>query len=152
MATPHILIPLDIPDVRVLKTELTSAGDWVITVESTLTTTGCHKCGRAIGHFHGHDPWVTVRHLPILGHPVYLRYQPRRYRCDACRAEKETTTTQPLSWHEPRSPNTRAYDDQLLLQLVNATVQDVSAKEAAPYDVVLGGLERRIAARVDWAM
>ena len=151
MATAHVLIPLDIPDVQVLKTELTPAGDWVITVKSTLSTARCHKCGREIRRFHGHDQWLTVRHLPILGHPVYLRYQPRRYQCDECSAEKETTTTQQLAWHEPRSPNTRAYDDHLLLQLVNATLQDVSAKEATPYDVVLGVLERRIAARVDWA-
>ena len=150
MATAQILIPLDIPDVQVLKTELTPAGEWLITVKSTLSTARCHKCGREIRRFHGHDQWLTVRHLPILGHPVYLRYRPRRYRCEACSAEQDTTTTQQLAWHDPRSPNTRAYDDHLLLQLVNATLQDVSAKEAAPYDVVLGVLERRMAARVDW--
>jgi transposase len=41
-----ISIPLDIPDVRVLETELTPAGDFVITVESTLDSTTCRKCGR----------------------------------------------------------------------------------------------------------
>lgn len=124
----------------------------MITVESTLTIARCHQCGQEIRRFHGQGQWITVRHLPILGHPVYLRYQPRRYRCNPCSAEKETTTTQQLAWHEPHSPNTRAYDDHLLLQLVNATVQDVSAKEAAPYDVVLGVLERRIAEQVDWTL
>ena len=87
MAPAHVLIPLDIPDVQVLKTELTPAGDWLITVKSTLSTARCHKCGREIRRFHGHDQWLTVRHLPILGHPVYLRYQPRRYQCDECSAE-----------------------------------------------------------------
>jgi transposase len=42
------------------------------------------------------------------------------------------------------------YDDHLLLQLVNSTVEDVSLKESVGYDCVLGVLERRISARVDW--
>lgn len=42
------------------------------------------------------------------------------------------------------------YDDHLLLQLVNSTVEDVSIKEGVAYDCVLGVLERRINARVDW--
>ena len=37
-----------------------------------------------------------------------------------------------------------------MLQLVNATLEDVSLKERLPYDVVLGVLERQIETRVDW--
>ena len=47
-----ISIPLDIPDVRVLKTEVTSTGDFRITVESTLGSTMCRKCGRETTEFH----------------------------------------------------------------------------------------------------
>ncbi len=43
-----------------------------------------------------------------------------------------------------------AYDDHLLLQLVNSTVEDVSIKEGVAYDCVLGVLERRISTSVDW--
>jgi len=35
---PMLSIPLDLPDVRVLKTELTNQGELIITVESTLST------------------------------------------------------------------------------------------------------------------
>lgn len=148
MATTQITIPLDIPDVKVLQTQLSEHGDFIITVESTLSSTRCHRCGRELRKSHGHDEWVTVRHLPILGRPVYLRYRPKRYRCLAC--EGHPTTTQRLSWHEPNSPQTTAYDTHVLLQLVNATVDDVSIKERLAYDVVLGVMERRIAAQVDW--
>jgi transposase len=148
MSTAQITIPLDIPDIRVLRTQITEHGEFIITVESTLSSAQCRQCGREIRKFHGHDDWVTVRHLPILGRPVYLRYRPKRYRCEAC--DGKPTTTQQLSWHEPNSPQTTAYDTHLLLQLVNATVEDVSLKERLPYDVVLGVLERRITAQVDW--
>lgn len=148
MSTARITVPLDIPDVCVLQTQISEQGEFIITVESTLTSARCRCCGREIRKFHGYDAWVTVRHLPILGRPVYLRYRPKRYRCKTC--DGKPTTTQQLSWHEPNSPQTTLYDAHLLLQLVNATVEDVSFKEQLPYDVVLGVIERRIATEVDW--
>jgi len=57
---------------------------------------------------------------------------------------------QKSSWHDPNSPNTHAFEDHVLFQLVNATIEDVSVKEVLEYDRVLGIVERRIAARVDW--
>src|SRR5574341_1532156 len=80
----QITIPLDIPDVRVLKVEITSRGDCTITVESTLEGTRCRKCGREIWDLHGVDEWLTLRHLPILGQKVFLRLRPKRYRCPYC--------------------------------------------------------------------
>jgi hypothetical protein len=41
-------IPLDIPDVRVLQTELTKEGELLRTVESTIPSTTCRHCGRTI--------------------------------------------------------------------------------------------------------
>ena len=43
MSKGQVTIPLDLPDVRILKTELNKRGDLVITVESTKTETGCRK-------------------------------------------------------------------------------------------------------------
>ncbi len=149
MSTAEITVPLNIPNVRVLQTHITEQGEIILTVESTLPRARCRQCGQEIRKFHGHDEWVTVRHLPILGRPVYLRYRPKRYRCEAC--ENKPTTTQRLAWHEPNSPHTTAYDTHLLLELVNATLEDVSLKAGVPYDRVLGVLERRIATQADWA-
>ena len=67
---PQISFPLDILDVRVLKTEANKRGDYVITVESTIRYTQCHKCGRKIEQVHGYGHWLTLRHLPILDHTV----------------------------------------------------------------------------------
>ena len=35
---PFISIPLDIADVHILQTDLTAAGEFILTVESTLTS------------------------------------------------------------------------------------------------------------------
>src|SRR5436305_7683657 len=79
-----ISIPLDIPDVRVLQTELTKDGKLILTVESTLNSTTCRRCGRTITERHGVDEPRLLRHLPILGRVVYLRIRPKRFRCPWC--------------------------------------------------------------------
>jgi len=149
MAKAQVTIPLDIPEVRVLKSEINKAGELTITVESTKETTVCRRCGRIIEKFHGYDKWVKLRYLPVFGHPTYLRYRPKRFRCEYC--DGQPTTSQRLDWHEPNSPNTFAYEQHILLQLVNATVEDVSRKECLGYDMILGIVDRHIRAEVDWS-
>ena len=146
--TPTISIPLDIPDVRVLKIETNKAGDYIITAKSTLRSAKCHKCGREIHYLHGHDEEISLRYLPILGHKVYIRIHPKRYRCNHC--PDRPTTTQRLLWHEPKSPHTTIYEEHVLLQLVNSTVQDVSIKEGLGYEAVMGIINRHIDTKVDW--
>src|SRR5918997_1008550 len=119
---PLIPIPLDLPDVRVLSTELTSHQELIIDVESILTTTVCRRCKRPIHAFHGSDQPLMLRHLPILGYVVYIRIRPKRFRCPYC--DDHPTTTQRLSWYEPRALHTTAYERHLLLQLVNSTIED----------------------------
>lgn len=145
---PLISIPLDILDVRVLQTEWTKAGELILTVESTLETTPCRRCGRLLTEAYGVDEARLLRHLPILGRVVYLRIRPKRFRCPFC--DEHPTTTQRLDWYDPKALHTKAYERQLLVQLVNSTFSDVSAKEDVSEDAILGVLDRWIARRVDW--
>jgi transposase len=145
---PQVTFPLDIPDVQVLKTEINKQGEYIITVESTQTSTVCRQCGREISKFYGYDKWVQLRHLPILGRRVYIRLRPKRYECPYC--DDHPTTTQRLDWYRAKSPHTHAYDQHLLLQLVNSTLVDVSRKEEVGYDAVAGAIQRYIATTVNW--
>lgn len=145
---PLISIPLDIPDVRVLQTEITKEGELILTIESTLTSTTCRRCGRTITERHGLDDPRLLRHLPILGRVVYLRIRPKRFRCPFC--DDHPSTTQTLDWYNPNGLHTKAYERQLILQLVNSTLSDVEAKEDVTYDALLGILDRWVATTVDW--
>jgi len=138
---------LGIPDVDVLSVELSERDDYIVTVESTQVGTVCQHCGRKITKPNGHGRWIELRHLPILGHRVYIRLRPKRYECPHCDNE---TTTQTLDWYETKSPHTKAYDRYLMLQLVNSTVEDVSRKEDVGYDAVEGAIERCIHITVNW--
>lgn len=148
MKDNRISLPLDIANVRVLKTEIDDEDDFIITVESTLEETICRKCGRTISSFYGHDKEITLRHLSILGRQVSIRLRPKRFQCSPC--DGDPTSTQQLEWYDRKSPHTRAYEKHLLLLLINSTIEDVSRKEELGYDAIEGCLRRRIATQVDW--
>jgi len=145
---PFISIPLDIPDVRVVQTDITKVGEFIVTVESTLTSTTCRHCGRIITQPHGTDQPRLLRHLPILGRPVYLRIRPKRFRCPWC--DDHPTTTQQLAWYDANALHTNAYERHLIVQLINSTLTDVTEKEDVSYAALLGILDRWIATTVDW--
>ncbi|MGQ9561873.1 MAG: hypothetical protein ACUVWA_15395 [Candidatus Oleimicrobiaceae bacterium] len=67
---PFISIPLDIPDLRVLQTEITRANELILTVESTCTSTRCRRCGATLTEQHGTDRARVLRHLGA--HPLIL--------------------------------------------------------------------------------
>ena len=145
---PFISIPLDIADVRVLQTELTKQGELIVTVESILMTAMCRCCGRTLTQQHGVDEPRVLRHLSVLGRPVYLRLRPKRFRCPSCTGNP--TTTQHLDWYDTNALHTKAYERHLMFLLVNSTITDVVEKEDVSYDAVLGILNRWIATSVDW--
>jgi len=143
-----IQIPLDIPNVEVLRTEIYPDGKLLIWVESQVETVRCGLCGRELRATFGHGQEIRLRHLPVLGMEAYICIRPRRGRCLEC--ETEPTTTQVLEWYDQRSPHTKAYDRYLLKQLVNSTIEDVSLSENVGYDAIVGALNRQIDTKVNW--
>ena len=148
MMDNSIQIPLDLPDVRVLEVGKTEEGSWLIQVESTLQSTSCRKCGGKLTHFHGFDQPIRLRHLPVFEQPVYIELKPKRYQCQYCK--DKPTTTQRLSWHKLRSPNTKPYEKWLLSFLVNSTVVDVAKKLSLSEETVTGVLDRWLTPSVNW--
>ena len=145
----ELKIPLDIPDVDIVSTEITADEQLLIKVESQIETTECGVCGQEIGCNYGHGQAIRLRHLSVLGLETYICLRPQRGQCKRC--QYEPTTTQVLAWYEQRSPHTKAYDEYLLKQLVNSTIEDVRLKENLGYDAVVGALDRQIATEIDWS-
>ena len=144
---PMIEFPLDLPEVRVLKTELKKR-EIVITVESTRPYAICSRCGEKTFEFHSYDDPIRLRHLPILEQRVIIELRPKRYRSPTC--DDQPTTTQQCDWYEPRSPHTKAFDQSLLRQLIKSTVSDVARKQEVSYDSVLGAINRGLQRAVNW--
>ena len=147
---PLIGVPLlGVSDVQVLGAEINERGELIIEVESTVNGTACHKCHQEANTGHGHDEPRQVRHLSVCGLKSYVQFRPKRCECQYC--PKKTTTTQQVEWCLPRSPQTQAFEEHILLQLVNSTVEDVSHKEELSYDEVLGIIDRHLGTEVNWS-
>lgn len=78
----NLEIPLDLPEIRILKSEL-SEQEIVIAVESTRAWAICPRCGEKTRKFHRFGRQLRLRHLPILGRPVMIEIRPRRAGHDA---------------------------------------------------------------------
>jgi transposase len=141
-------IPLDIPDVEILKVEQNQSEDFIITVKSTKKSCRCYKCGNEATKVYSNAETILLRHLPILGHEVYIRIIPVRYQCEYC--NDKTTTTEQASWYNRRSKFTKAYEEYLMKMLINSTLTDVSRKENVTTDGMEGALNRQIESKVNW--
>jgi transposase len=145
----ELKVPFDIPDVTIIGSEVTSDNQLLIRVESALETITCGCCDQTIRCNAGHGQELKLRHLPVLGLETYVLIRPRRGKCPHCWPEAKTT--QVVGWYEQRSPHTKAYDEYLLKQLVNSTIEDVSLKERIGYDAVVGALDRQLDVTINWA-
>lgn len=143
-----IQIPLDIPDVQIEKLDTSSKKGFVLTLTSTLKGTTCKHCGKPIDKFYGYSKEITLRHLPILDKPVWLKIKPKRYQCPDC--DSGPTTTQTCSWYDSKSPHTKAYEQWLLRDLINSTITDVSMKRGVGEAALEGIINRHIHQKVDW--
>jgi len=143
-----IQVPLNLPDVRVLSTQRTAQGHWLIRVESTLAGARCCRCGREIRDLHGVDAVVRLRHLPVFDVPVVVEIRPKRYRCPY--GSGHPTTTPRCAWYEPRRPHTKAYEPWALRMLSNSTGADAARPLGVSEDTIDGLLDRWIACAVDW--
>jgi transposase len=144
-----IQVPLSLPDIRLLSTQRTEQGTWLIRVESTLDGTRGRRGGREIHDLPGWDAAVRLRHLPWFDVPVFLEMRPTRYRCPY--GAGNPTTTQRGAWDEPRSPNTNAYEPWALRTLLNATVADAARKLGVSEATIAGLLDRWSERTVDGA-
>ena len=145
-----ITLPLDLPEVRVLTSQVLEDATLRIQVESTRQTTRCHRCGREIDRFHGFDPPLRLRHRPVFGREVFIEIRPKRYRCPFC--EGGPTTTPRCAWDDPTRPHTKAFEQWVLKQLVHSTVADVSRQWAIGVKAVAGIMAHSVATPVEWTV
>lgn len=145
----NFTLPLGIDSLKIIAQTVDTQGNIVFDVESTATSTPCHKCGKATSKKYSHGEMITVRHLPILDQPVYLRIRVVRYQCTSC--DDSPTTSEKYDWMERKSRTTKALDRYISRKIIGSTVEDVSKKESINYKVVESALNRMVETKVDWA-
>jgi len=147
MVTFDIL--LDIPGIEIEKIEISKEGDIIIIVKSTIKGTRCHKCGKWITKPYGYGGEIKLQHLSMWGRKTFIVLTPPRYICEDC--DNNPTTTQQADWYGRKSPQTRRYEEHILLSLINSTVSDISIKEQLGYEAIMGIINRHISNAVEWS-
>jgi transposase len=138
---------LGLSDIEVEKAEISHNGEFIITVKSTKKEVKCKKCDNPTEP-HGHGRVIRLRHLPIFDHITYIDIAPARGICKSC--DEHPTTTQHSTWYNPGSPYTKAYEQKILMLLINSTVSDVSIKEDLGYKAIEAVVDRHIETEVNW--
>ena len=139
---------VNVPDIEINEVSFNSENEIIIHAASTINGTTCHVCGRHINKPCPSNYKIKLRHISLGGHhKTYIEITPLRYECEHCPGNP--TTTQKVDWYEQRHSCTKAYEDHLLLLLVNNTIEDVSIKEDIGYDVVEGVL-KGVGTKINW--
>ncbi|WP_207168419.1 transposase [Thiocystis violacea] len=144
-----IRVLLNLPDIAIDRIVVEGARTLKIFVHSILEGTHCHRCGKPIDHPYGLSQEITLRHVSLGEYTILIVLRPKRYQCDDC--EGRPTTSQTLSWYTPRASVTKGFEDQMLLELINSTLEDVSRKQGIGVDALQGILDRRIDPEIDWS-
>ncbi len=105
-----IEVPLYLPHVRVLHTHF-DGRDLTIEVESTLESATCPNCGELTTELHSYEEPIRLLHLPCMGLKTWIELRLKRFICRRCPGS--STTIQQVSWHEPNSRRTKAFDSWL---------------------------------------
>lgn len=146
----NFTLPLGIDSLKITAQTIDVQGNIIFDVESTKTETNCHKCGQLINKRYGFGETITVRHLPILDKPVYLRIRVARYECQYC--DDHPTTSEQYDWCERKSKTTKGLDRYINRQLIHSTIEDVGKKERLSSEIVESALNRGVDTAVDWSM
>lgn len=146
----NFTLSLDIDSLKITAQTIDTQGNIVFDVESTKTETACHKCGQLTNTRYGLGETITVRHLPILDTPVYLRISVVRYECQHC--DNHPTTSEQYDWCERKSKTTKGLDRYINRQLIHSTIEDVGKKTCISSEIVESALNREVNIAVDWSM
>jgi transposase len=126
----QLILFLGLSDIEIERVEMDNDKTLYIYVKSLKDQGQCHRCGKSIDHYHGLGQEIKLRHLPIFGYKTYIVIRPRRLQCQTC--DDKPTTTQQMDWHTPKSAFTKAYEKNVMLSLINSTIQDVSIVSVQP--------------------
>jgi transposase len=146
----NFTLSLDIDSLKITAQTIDTQGNIIFDVESTKTETACHKCGQLTNKRYGYGETITVRHLPILDTPVYLRICVVRYECHHC--DDNPTTSEQYDWRERKSKTTKGLDKYINRQLIHSTIEDVGKKVCISSEVIESALHRGVNISVDWSM
>jgi transposase len=129
---------LGLRDFQVIDGQVEEDGSVMIDVQLKWAVAVCPRCGRASGSVLEYVPRLT-RDLSMSGRRVYLSYVQRRFRCYWC----ERSFVERLESIDcPGARYTKRYEDWVVDQVNQSTIEAVSNREGMCWETVKHILER----------
>jgi transposase len=129
---------LDLPNVRVTHYQLVGQQRLNLFIESTLAAAVCPECQQVSLAVHQVGEPQLLRDLPIWNRRCWLRYAPRRFRCETC----ATTFVERVLWREPGLDYTRRYEQFIYERTRREPLVQIAQAEGLTEAIVQGLFER----------
>ncbi len=129
---------LDLPNVRVTHYQLVGQQRLNLFIESTLAAAVCPDCQQVSLAVHQVGEPQLLRDLPIWNRRCWLRYAPRRFRCETC----ATTFVERVVWREPGLDYTTRYEQFIYERTRREPLAQIAQAEGLTEAIVQGLFER----------
>ena len=129
---------LGLPNVTVVRYQLTTAERIEVHIESSLDAAMCPDCQRVSTQIHDRAEPQTLRDLPIWDRQCWLRYAPRRFACATC----HSTFVERVAWREPGFAHTLRYAQHIYECARHQDIAQIAQDEGLSQDTVRGIFER----------
>lgn len=135
---PMLTELLDLPNVRV--THYQMVGSWRLNlfIESDLAAAVCPDCQQMSLTVHDVGEPQMIRDLSIWKRESWLRYAPRRFKCQSC----ENTFVERVVWRETGLAYTTRYEQFVYQRAKHEPLLQVAKEESLSEDIVQGIFER----------
>jgi len=107
-------------------------------IEPTVEVAVCPDCGKPSTDLHDRGEPQMIRDLPIWERRCWLRYSPRRFKCNTC----GDTFVERVSWRESGRDYTVRYERHIYKLSKREPISQVAKDEGLSEDIVQGIFEQ----------
>lgn len=129
---------LDLPNVRVTHYQLVGEQRLNLLIESTVAAAVCPDCQQLSVALHQIGEPQMLRDLPIWNRRCWLRYAPRRFKCETC----ATTFVERVGWRESGLDYTMRYEQFVYERTRREPLAQIAQSEGLTEAIVQGLFER----------
>ena len=129
---------LDLPKVRVTHYHLVGQQRLNLFIESTIPVAVCPNCQQVSLAVHQVGEPQLLRDLPIWKRRCWLRYAPRRFKCETC----ATTFVERVLWRESGLDYTLRYEQFIYERTRREPLAQIAQGEQLSEAIVQGIFER----------
>jgi len=129
---------LDLPNIRVNHYQLVGQQRLNLFIESTAPAAVCPDCQQLSLGVHQIGEPQLLRDLPIWNRRCWLRYAPRRFKCESC----ATTFVERVGWRESGLDYTTRYAQFIYERTRREPLAQIAQTEGLTEAIVQGIFER----------